>query len=93
MLAFAPTGCTGRGRANRAGFFGAFAIYAVLAALTATVVRGMPLRDPSNLFRVAMLALMVTGMRSVSPRVHTVLFVLAAGLFVAFVAFFQFRLA
>ena len=79
--------------ANRVGFFGAFATYTVLAGLTAMVVRGMPVRDPSNLFRVAMLAVMATGMRTASPRIHTVLFVLAAALFVAFVAFFQFRLA
>src|SRR6185503_3960952 len=77
--------------ANRVGFFGAFATYTVLAGLTAMVVRGMPVRDPSNLFRVAMLAVMVTGMRSASPRVHMVLFVLAAILLVVFVTFFQFR--
>jgi len=57
------------------------------------VVRGMPVRDPSNLFRVGMLAVMVTGMRAASPRIHAVLFVLGAALFVVFVAFFQFRLA
>ncbi|HZI29923.1 MAG TPA: hypothetical protein VFD64_17260 [Gemmatimonadaceae bacterium] len=79
--------------ANRKGFFGAFATYAVLAGLTAMVVRGMPVRDPSNLFRVGMLAVMVTGMRAASPRIHAVLFVLGAALFVVFVAFFQFRLA
>lgn len=79
--------------ANRAGFFGAFALYAVLAGVTAMVVRGMPVTDPSNAFRLAMLAVMVTGMRSASPRVHAAVFVMAAVLFVAFVVFFQFRLA
>jgi hypothetical protein len=79
--------------ANRRGFFGAFATYAVLAGFTAMLVRGVPVRDPSNLFRLATLAVMVTAMRASSPRIHAVLFVLAAALFVVFVTFFQFRLA
>ena len=79
--------------ANRVGFFGTFAAYAVLAAITAMVVRGLPLLDPSNLFRLTMVILMVVGMRSTSPRVHTVLFALAASLMLVFTVLFQFRLA
>lgn len=79
--------------ANRAGFFGAFAIYAVLAGLTAMVVRGMPVTDPSNAFRLGMLAVMIVGMRSTSARVQAAVFATAAAMFAAFVAFFQFTLA
>ena len=79
--------------ANRVGFFGTFAIYAVLAGVAAMVVRKMPLMDPSNAFRLGMLALMLMLMRSASERVHTVLFVLATALMAAFIVLFQFRLA
>lgn len=44
---------------NRAGFFGAFALYGAVAMLTAVVVRGLPLLDSSNLFRIAMVALLL----------------------------------
>ena len=78
---------------NRVGFFGTFAVYAVLAGLTAIVVRGLPLRDPSNLFRLGMIVLMAVGMRSASARIHTVLFAFAASLMLVFIGVFQFRLA
>lgn len=77
---------------NRPGFFGTFAVYAVLAGLTAMVVRGLPVLDPSNYFRAGMVLLMVVAMRSRSTRVHAVLFALAAGLLLAFILLFQFRL-
>lgn len=79
--------------ANRVGFFGTFALYAVLAGLTAMIVRGMPVQDPSNLFRVGMILLLVAAMRSSSARLHAVLFVIAASLMLAFIFAFQFRLA
>lgn len=77
---------------NRPGFFGTFAAYAVLAGLTAMVVRGLPVLDPSNSFRVGMVLLMVVAMRASSARVHAVLFGVAASLLLAFIALFQFRL-
>ena len=77
---------------NRTGFFGTFAIYAVLAGLTAIVVRGLPVLDPSNFFRVGMVLLMAVAMRSRSTRVHAVLFGVAASLLLAFILLFQFRL-
>jgi hypothetical protein len=78
---------------NRVGFFGTFALYAVLAGVTATVVRGMPVTDVSNLFRVGMVLLMLVCMRSTSVRLHVALFVIAAAMMAAFIAGFQFRLA
>jgi len=77
---------------NRTGFFGTFAAYAVLAALTAMIVRGLPLLDPSNFFRVGMVLLLLVAMRSSNARVHAALFVVAAGLLLAFILLFQFRL-
>lgn len=77
---------------NRFGFFGTFAAYAILAGMTAMIVRGLPVRDPSNAFRLGMVVLMLVGMRSSSERVHTVVVVLAAVLMIAFIALFQFRL-
>ncbi len=77
---------------NRTGFFGTFAAYAVLAGLTAMVVRGLPLLDPSNFFRVGMVLLMVVAMRTASARVHAVLFAVSASLLLAFIVLFQFRL-
>ena len=78
--------------ANRAGFFGTFALYTALAGITAMFVRGMPVTDPSNLFRLGVLALMLVAMRSGNARVHAVIFTLSAVLLLGFVAFFQFRL-
>lgn len=79
--------------ANRAGFFGSFAVYAVLAGITAMVVRQMPASDPSNVYRVGMITLMLILMRSANERVHAALFVVAAVLMASFIVIFQFRLA
>lgn len=78
--------------ANRGGMFGAFAVYAVVAGVTATLVRGLPVTDGSNAFRLGTVALMLVAMRSASPRIHAVLFVLAVLLLLAFITLFQFRL-
>lgn len=78
---------------NRVGFFGTFGLYAALAGLTAIVVRGLPVLDPSNLFRVGVVVLTVIGMRSASARIHAMLFAVAASLMLAFIILFQFRLA
>lgn len=77
---------------NRTGFFGTFALYGAVAAITAIVVRGLPLLDPSNLFRLAMVVLLLIAMRSASERVHTVVFGLSASLLVVFISLFHFRL-
>lgn len=78
--------------ANRAGFFGTFALYGVLASLTAVVVRGLPVLDKSNRFRVAMVVLLLVAMRSKNETVHAVVWTVSAILPVAFIMFFQFRL-
>jgi hypothetical protein len=78
--------------ANRVGFFGTFALYGVLAGLTAVTVRGLPLLDRSNLFRLAMVFFMLLAMRSTSERVHTVVLILSAILMFVFILFFQPRL-
>jgi hypothetical protein len=78
--------------ANRTGFFGAFALYGAVAALTAVVVRGLPLLDPSNLFRLAMVVLLLIAMRSSSERVHAVVLGLSASLLIVFISLFHFRL-
>ena len=77
---------------NRTGFFGAFALYGAVAGITALVVRGLPLLDPSNLFRLAMVVLLIIAMRSASERVHAAVFGLSASLLVAFISLFHFRL-
>lgn len=77
---------------NRTGFFGAFALYGAVAALTAVVVRGLPVLDPSNLFRLAMVGLLLIAMRSASERVHAVVLGLSASLLIVFIGLFQFRL-
>jgi hypothetical protein len=79
--------------ANRAGFFGTFAAYAIVAGVTAMTVRGMPVTDSSNLFRLGMVVLMVIGMRSANARVHAAVFVTASLLMLAFITLYQFRLA
>jgi hypothetical protein len=78
--------------ANRAGFFGTFATYAFVAGLTAMIVRDLPFTDPSNLFRVGMVALMLVGMKSASAKVHAAVFGVSAILMIAFISFYQFRL-
>ena len=77
---------------NRSGFFGAFALYGAVAAVTAVVVRGLPLLDLSNVFRIAMVALLLTAMRSASERVHAIVFALSTGLLALFIVLFHFRL-
>lgn len=77
---------------NRTGFFGALALYGAVAAITAIVVRGLPLLDPSNLFRLAMVVLVLIAMRSGSERVHAAILVVSAGLLVVFISLFHFRL-
>lgn len=78
--------------ANRAGFFGTFALYGLLAGITAVVVRGLPVLDKSNLFRLAMVVLMLIAMRSKGERIHAVVWTVSAVLLVAFIVFLQFRL-
>jgi hypothetical protein len=77
---------------NQAGFFSAFAAYGVVAGVTAIVVRGLPLPDPSNPFRLAMVVLLLIAMRSTSERVHSVVLGLSASLLVVFISVFHFRL-
>jgi hypothetical protein len=77
---------------NRAGFFGTFAVYGIVAAVTAIVVRGLPLLDPSNFFRLAMVVLLLIAMRSISERVHAVVLGLSASLLAVFISLFHFRL-
>jgi hypothetical protein len=78
--------------ANRVGFFGTFAAYGVLAAVAASVVRGLPLSDPSNVFRVLLVILMLIVMRSSSERVHAAVLTACGALLVAFVSLYHFRL-
>ena len=77
---------------NRVGFFGAFAVQGALAGLAAVVVRGLPLLDYSNLFRVGMLILFGGAMLTSNERVHAVVVVLSAILMASFITMFQFRL-
>jgi hypothetical protein len=77
---------------NRRGFFGTFALYGAVAAITAIIVRGLPLLDPSNLFRLAMVVLLLIAMQSASERVHAVVLGLSASLLVVFISLFHFRL-
>jgi hypothetical protein len=77
---------------TRVSFFSTFALYGFLAGLTAVVVRGLPVSDPSNLFRAALLLLALVAMRSASPRVHAVVLTLSAILMVLFIVVIQFRL-
>lgn len=75
--------------ASRAGFFGALALYGLLAGLSAVAVRGLALMDPSNLFRVAVIALSLVAMRSSSARVHAAVLGICATLMLVFILFFQ----
>lgn len=77
---------------NRAGFFGTFAFYGVLAATTASLVRGLPVLDPSNIFRAVLVVLMLVLLRSASERVHGAILIVCGGLLVAFTLLYQFRL-
>jgi hypothetical protein len=78
---------------SRVGFFGTFALQIVLAHTAGVVVRGLPLLDPSNLFRLATVVLLLIAMRSTSERVHAVVLTLCAIVMVAFITLFHVRLA
>lgn len=77
---------------NRRGLFGTFAVCGVLTGATATVVRGLPLTDPSNLFRLALVLLMLVALRSAGERVHAVVLVLCTALMFFFIAMYHMRL-
>ena len=79
--------------ANRGALFGTFALCGVLAAATAAFVRGLPWSDPSNLFRLALVLLMLIATRSASVRVHAVILFLCAGMMLLFIFSYQFRLS
>jgi hypothetical protein len=78
--------------ASRVGFFGTFALQVVLAHTAGVVIRGLPLLDSSDTFRLAIVVLLLIAMRSASERVHAVVFALFAIVIVAFVGLFQLRL-
>src|SRR6185503_4751664 len=77
---------------SRFGFFGNFALQVVLAHAAGVIVRGLPLLDHSDPFRLATVVLLLIAMRSTSERVHTVVFVLCALVIVAFTALLHLRL-
>ena len=77
---------------SRVGFFGIFALQLVLVHGAGVIVRRLPLLDPSDPFRMAMLVLLLIAMRSASPRVHAVVLTLFAIAIVAFVMLFHLRL-
>lgn len=78
---------------SRVGFFGTFALYGVLAGLTAVIVRGLAWLDASNVFRLAMVLLLLIALRSGSERVHAVVLILSAILMLAFIFLFHLWLA
>ena len=77
---------------SRAGFFGTFALQIVLAHVAGVVVRGLPVLDPADPLRLAMVALLLIAMRSASERVHAVVLTLFALAMVVFVMLFHVRL-
>ncbi len=77
---------------SRSVFFGTFALQVVLAHAAGVVVRDLPLLDPSDPFRLAIVVLLLIAMRSPSPRVHAVVLTLCALVLVAFVTRFPLRL-
>src|SRR6059036_2938835 len=77
---------------TRVGFFGTFALQLVLAHAAGVFVRGLPLLDPSDPFRLAAVALLLIAMRSTSERVHAVVLTLCAIVIVAFITLFHLRL-
>lgn len=77
---------------SRVGFFGTFAVQVVLAHAAGVIIRGLPLPDPSDPFRLAMVILLLIAMRSSSERVHAVVFALFTIALVAFTALFHLRL-
>ena len=78
--------------ANRGALFGTFAVCGALTTATAAVVRGLPLSDPSNLFRLALVLLMLIVMRSRTERVHTAVLVLCTVLLLLFIFLYHQRL-
>jgi hypothetical protein len=64
----------------------------VLVHAAGVVVRGLPLLDPADPFRLAVVVLLLIAMRSASERVHAVVFTLCAIVIVAFIALFHLRL-
>jgi hypothetical protein len=56
------------------------------------IIRGLPLLDPSDPFRLAMVALLLIAMRSTSERVHVVVLTLFGIAIVAFIALFHLHL-
>jgi len=74
---------------SRIGFFGTFALQIVLAHTAGVVVRGLPLLDPADPLRLAMVALLLIAMRSASERVHAVVLTLFAIVIVAFTTLFH----
>jgi len=77
---------------SRVGFFGTFALQVVLAHVAGVVVRGLPVLDPSDPFRLAIVVLLLAAMRSTSERVHAVVLILCAIVMVAFITLFHLRL-
>lgn len=77
---------------NRRALFGTFALCGVLTAATAAVVRGLPLADPSNLFRLGLVLLMLILARSANERVHAVVLLLCTTLLLLFIFLYQLRL-
>src|SRR5258705_772415 len=77
---------------SRVGFFGTFALQVVLAHAAGVVVRGLPLLDPADPLRLAMVALLLIAMRSTSERVHAVVLTLFVIAMVAFITLFHIRL-
>jgi hypothetical protein len=77
---------------SRVGFFGTFALQVLLVHAAGVVVRGLPLLDPADPFRLAVVVLLLVAMRSASERVHAVVFTLCAIVIVAFISLFHLRL-
>jgi len=77
---------------SRVGFFATFAVLIVLAHVAGVVIRGLVAPDPSDLFRLAMVAVLLIAMRSASERVHAVVFGVFVAALVAFTALFHVRL-
>ncbi len=77
---------------SRVGFFGIFALQVVLVHAAGVVIRRLPLLDPADPLRLAMVALLLIGMRSAKERVHVVVFALFAIAIVAFITLFHVRL-
>jgi hypothetical protein len=78
--------------ANRVALFGTFAVCGVLAGVTAALVRGLPWSDPSHLFRLVLVLLMLIAMRSANERVHAAILFLSASMMLLFIFLYHFRL-